>query len=661
VDPLLSTQIGEFIVEERIGAGGMGVVYRASHPLIGKQVAIKVLRPELVSEQQVERLLIEGRAVNAIRHPGIIDIFGFGTLPDGRPYIIMELLRGYSLSALIRQSGRLDAGTTVRILDEMLAALGAAHRAGVVHRDLKPGNVFMAEAADGTHAVKLVDFGIAKLVQSQEGPTTLEGTLLGTPEFMAPEQIRGAPSSPSMDLYAVGIIAFQMLTGERPFKGEPFQVLFAHVEQPPPAPSSRARDIPPELDTLVLQLLAKDPALRLPSADAVRQALRRVPGAGLQPRTLTPGQPVPAYVPAPLTAVTEREPQTTQAATLRPPPGQERRPQWAAGLVLLAGLAGAGGAWRFWREETAQAPAEVATMTGQVRAEPLPPRTLQKVPEGSKPVVPSSEEARPSEQKHHAEPSVKAAAESGSLVAPASLPSSSGSNEEVDKPSAPEGSALKPPQASPPVPSPAPALKKASSLAAPMKESAQLPKAQLSSAQAQAQLQEQMQRLEDVRSKHSKLQERGAANSEITAELGWLTRLAGNLQSTTPFDPEAFKRLRDGITKVEAALDSQVPDKPARVNPGAERQSAGPQQAASPSSSESGERFRQGQLVRIIDAELELGKRAGGAAPDSTALEQLRQLRDYAERMKTDEERKRSSVEFKAWVSRYLPGWKPPR
>jgi|SRR5215217_334826 len=330
IDTLLGAQVGEFIVEERIGSGGMGVVYRATHPLIGKQVAIKVLRAEFVSQQQVERLLIEARAVNAIRHPGIIDIFGFGTLPDGRPYIIMELLRGDSLSAFIRRHGRLDVDTTVWILDQMMGALGAAHRTGIVHRDLKPGNVFLAEPLDGgPRSVKLVDFGIAKLVRSHDGPTTLEGSTLGTPEFMAPEQIRGEEVSAATDLYAVGVMAFQMLTGARPFQGEPFQILFAHVEHPPPVPSSRVPSIPPELDTLVLHLLAKDPALRPESAEAVRQALRRAPSP-----MAPPGRPSPTGRP--------EEPEAKTVSHRRPTPPRPVRGRWgwAVGASALAGLGG---------------------------------------------------------------------------------------------------------------------------------------------------------------------------------------------------------------------------------------------------------------------------------------------------------------------------------
>ncbi|RKH36225.1 serine/threonine-protein kinase, partial [Corallococcus sicarius] len=274
VDPLVSTQLGEFVIQERIGSGGMGVVYRAVHPLIGKQAAIKVLRAELMSPEQAQRLLVEARAVNAIRHPGILDIFNFGTLPDGRPYVVMELLQGRPLADVLRAQGRLDVAMTVWMMDQMLSALGAAHRAGVVHRDLKPANVFLVELPDAAPTLKLVDFGIAKVLQSNAGLTQTDGSVLGTPEFMAPEQIRGGTIGPATDLYAVGIMTFQMLTGARPFQGENVQVMFAHVEQAPPRPSSKVEGIPPALDALVLQLLEKDPARRPASAEAVRQQLQ---------------------------------------------------------------------------------------------------------------------------------------------------------------------------------------------------------------------------------------------------------------------------------------------------------------------------------------------------------------------------------------------------
>ncbi|RKI43594.1 serine/threonine protein kinase [Corallococcus sp. AB004] len=371
VDPLLSSQIGDFTVEERIGEGGMGVVYRATHSLIGKQAAIKVLRAELVSPRVHERLLVEARAVNAIRHPGIIDIFGFGKLPDGRPYIVMELLEGRPLSELMSDQKRLDVPTVLWVLEHVLGALGAAHRAGVVHRDLKPANVFMVEPPSAAPTIKLVDFGIAKLVENRESPTTMDGSVLGTPEFMAPEQIRGGTVGPATDLYALGIMAFQMLTGVRPFQGDPVQVLFAQVDKVPPLPSSRAEGIPPELDTLVLQLLAKDPALRPPSAEAVQQQLLRVP---TESRTQTFARPPglktkvptqrPAPVPkpavarvatrAPVVSVADAEDSGTE--TLQSIRRTPFRGWMLGGAALLAGLGT--GAWWLSRPAT---PAAAAT------------------------------------------------------------------------------------------------------------------------------------------------------------------------------------------------------------------------------------------------------------------------------------------------------------
>ncbi|WP_342377588.1 protein kinase [Myxococcus stipitatus] len=378
-DALISTLVNDFVIEERIGEGGMGVVYRATHPLIGKQVAIKVLRSELVTRQQVDRLLIEARAVNAIRHPGIIDIFGFGQLPDGRPYIIMELLRGQSLSSAIQQRSRLNPNTAVWILDQMLSALGAAHSAGVVHRDLKPGNVFLADALDGSRVVKLVDFGIAKLVREQAGPATVTGAILGTPEYMSPEQIRGNTISAATDLYAVGVIAFQMLTGERPFKGDQLQVLFAHVEQPPPLPSSLVPDIPSELDALVLRLLAKSPSQRPESADAVRQALKQIP-----PSRLPPLDTEPTDVLMPLRW--EGGTKSTASQIRLNLPGTRRR-HWAlaVGVVLLSTAAAT--AFLLWpRPHTAETPPE--PIAQQVAPIPLEEPLARPTPIVSQPQAP---------------------------------------------------------------------------------------------------------------------------------------------------------------------------------------------------------------------------------------------------------------------------------
>ncbi|CAM3228464.1 protein kinase [Corallococcus sp. ZKHCc1 1396] len=336
-DSLLGTQVGEFVIQERIGAGGMGVVYRAVHPLIGKQAAIKVMRLELVSPQQIQRLLVEARSVNAVRHQGIIDIFGFGILPDERPYVTMELLQGCPLSDFVRAKHRMPLESAVWVMDQMLAALGAAHAAGVVHRDLKPANVFVVESAGVPTVVKLVDFGIAKLLESCESPLTSEGSIIGTPEYMSPEQVRGTSVGPPTDLYAVGVMLFQMLTGVRPFQGESLQVMFAHVNQPPPVPSSLIPGLPPELDALVLQLLAKEPGARPASAEVVRERLKRIP------LRATPHAPsVPSRDAPPVEAATGSD--TITAASqegFKPSRASRRHAAWVGGSLMLLGLGAA--------------------------------------------------------------------------------------------------------------------------------------------------------------------------------------------------------------------------------------------------------------------------------------------------------------------------------
>ncbi len=283
-DPLIGAHLGEYWVQSRIGAGGMGIVYKAVQPVIGRPVAIKVLKPELASDpEQVQRLLSEARAVNAIRHRGIIDVVGFGRFRN-QQYMVMEYLEGRGLEVLIAERAPLPVPRALDIFDEVLAALEAAHIAGFIHRDLKPSNIFLAEQAGGGQFVKLLDFGLAK----QGTPRTLTAqtrinTMVGTPDYMAPEQARGQPIGPTADLYAAGVVLFEMLTGQLPFEAaSAMEMVMRHIEHPPPLPSSRNPAVPPVLDALVMTLLQKDPNLRPRSAEDARaqlEDLRRTPGA----------------------------------------------------------------------------------------------------------------------------------------------------------------------------------------------------------------------------------------------------------------------------------------------------------------------------------------------------------------------------------------------
>ncbi len=298
-DPLIGLKLGEYELRQRIGVGGMGLVYDGIQPLIGKRVAVKVLRPELAAaEEQVARLLAEARAVNAIRHRGIVDIFGFGQVPDGRQYIIMEYLEGIALDAHLAERGRLSVTEALDILDEVLSALGAAHGAGVVHRDLKPSNIFLVLQPDGSRYVKLLDFGLAKMgLPTGRTAQTRTDMVVGTPEYMAPEQARGQPVGPMTDLYALGVVAFEMVTGRLPFTGtSPVDLLMKHVDARPPRPSEFVPELSPALDAFILQMLTKDPEARPGSAESLRRQLQRL----RETLTQAAQSPKPAPVPEPV-------------------------------------------------------------------------------------------------------------------------------------------------------------------------------------------------------------------------------------------------------------------------------------------------------------------------------------------------------------------------
>jgi len=330
-DPLIGLKIGEYELRQRIGVGGMGLVYDGIQPLIGKRVAVKVLRPELAAaSEQVARLLAEARAVNAIRHRGIIDIFGFGQVPDGRQYIVMEYLEGQALDAYLVDKGKLSVSETLDILDEVLSALGAAHGAGVVHRDLKPSNIFLVRQPDGSRYVKLLDFGLAKQGQGPTGRTAQTRTdmVVGTPEYMAPEQARGQPVGPMTDIYALGVVSFEMVTGRLPFTaGSPVDMLLKHVDAQPPRPSDFVPELSASLDAFILQMLTKDPEVRPGSAEALRRQLLRLRESLQKAAT--------ARVPE-----VEARPAAQPVAPLPapPPPAQPLQPEPSTDVVPKAGM-----------------------------------------------------------------------------------------------------------------------------------------------------------------------------------------------------------------------------------------------------------------------------------------------------------------------------------
>src|SRR5215470_3429247 len=260
----------------------MGAGYLGQHVVIGRLAAIKVLLPELsVNPEMVARIFNEARMTALIKHPGLVDIYDFGQLPDGRAYMIMEYLEGETLASLIARQRRLPIEIALGVARQVAAAVGAAHAKGIVHRDLKPDNVFIVpdeEAALGVRA-RILDFGIAKLapelVADSGGLRTRTGSILGTPVYMSPEQCRGTGHVDARsDIYALGCILFEMVTGRRLFAYEGMgEILGAHLHTAPDRPSAVEPSLPPWLDAVILRTLAKSPDERFQSMEDLAAVL----------------------------------------------------------------------------------------------------------------------------------------------------------------------------------------------------------------------------------------------------------------------------------------------------------------------------------------------------------------------------------------------------
>ncbi|MFL5347083.1 MAG: serine/threonine-protein kinase [Hyalangium sp.] len=267
---------GEYVLQAVLGAGGHGTVYEAEHRILGRRAALKVLHSHLSNKgEMLQRFVREAQVVNQIRHPNIVNIYDFGLLPDGSPYYVMELLPSRTLGHLLQERGRLAPDRALEFLEPVCTALEAAHRAGVVHRDLKASNVAIVSEALPPQ-VKLLDFGIAKILHPEPGEPglTTDGERLGTPHAMAPEQIRGGVIGPGTDIYALGVLLYRMLTGQHPFQSENrLEVERMHLEDPPPRPSARA-PVSPAVDAVVLRCLEKEAHRRFPTVAAVVSALR---------------------------------------------------------------------------------------------------------------------------------------------------------------------------------------------------------------------------------------------------------------------------------------------------------------------------------------------------------------------------------------------------
>jgi len=297
---LVGTKIDGFAIEGVVGGGAFGTVYRGRQVGLDREVALKVPTFEIAADPiMARRFAREARAAARIDHPGVVSIYAVGELSDGRPYLAMQLLEGQPLDRILND-GPLPVVRALGIARQIASALSETHAADVVHRDLKPTNIMWRRDRNGDDRITLVDFGIAVCKPGNADATRLtSGGLIGTPHYMSPEQAHGEVVDARADLYALGCLLFELVTGSTPFEGSGFEVLLAHLGRPAPRPSERNADIPENLDRLVLSLMAKKPDERIPTADAVveliddtldaleGQALRDDPPAAPRPKRKT--------------------------------------------------------------------------------------------------------------------------------------------------------------------------------------------------------------------------------------------------------------------------------------------------------------------------------------------------------------------------------------
>ncbi len=372
--PIGKVLAGKYRIEGFLTQGGMGAVYRGTHEMLGRKVAIKLIKPELVtSSEVVERFLREARSASQLHHTNIVATYDLGQAEDGTLYIAMELVDGESLKEVIKASGAMEPERIVRLGKGIAAALALAHRRNIVHRDLKPQNIVVCSDEDGNEIPKLLDFGIAKTFETDQAALTATGMVIGTPQYMAPEQAQDVDAR--TDLYALGIILYEMIGGHVPFRDTSVPALLVkHMQAVPPPLKDLRADTPPGLEAIVLRCLEKDPARRFPTADAISEALDKaldpvfaaetaLSAAGAAAETLAaPSPPPPSSPPAPLAQpeagrdVTRPPVPVAPPATGAPTPAARGRGGLALGIVaavllllLVAGFFGS----RFFSGERA--------------------------------------------------------------------------------------------------------------------------------------------------------------------------------------------------------------------------------------------------------------------------------------------------------------------
>ena len=346
-DPMIGRQIiGQYVIRRKLGEGGMGAVYVADQPSVGRTAVIKVLHPQFSRDRNMAaRFEIEAKAAARLTNPHIVAIYNYGDIGDGTLFLAMEHLEGRSLDEAITGSGRMAPARAVRIAAQVCDALAEAHRAGIVHRDLKPSNIMLVRRGRETDFAKVLDFGIAKL----EGVRmTATGAVFGTPQYMSPEQLRGETIDGRSDIYSLAVIVFEMLSGQLPFRSStPAGFMHKHISEPPPRfrTLDPQLEVPPALEAAVQRALAKDPGARPQTAEAFAEEMEAAVGRALAVASPDGIAPIPTVSPV--------GPATQRGRVVK------MRVAWALGGVLAAG--GVGAAVLLHRSPPQQPPAVVQT------------------------------------------------------------------------------------------------------------------------------------------------------------------------------------------------------------------------------------------------------------------------------------------------------------
>ena len=346
-DPLIGQTLDKYKVIKQIGEGGMGLVYEGLHTVIEKRVAIKLLREDFSSKPDVvTRFRQEAKSASRIGHENIVDISDFGETPTGASYFIMEFLEGEDLANVLSRDGVLAVERAIHIASQCCRALGAAHSKGIVHRDMKPENIFLVSRGGTTDFVKIVDFGIAKMsdIETDGEPgrkLTKTGMIFGTPEYMSPEQAAGKQLDHRVDVYAMGVILYECITGTVPFLGDTFMgILTQHMFEEPPAllDANPHVECPSELEMVIYKALAKDPEDRYQDMFELLEAIEEAAEGRVAKSTLRGhGDPVKATKRSPRSIRPVRGTQAGEAAS-------KNRLPWIFAILLLMVVAG-GGAW----------------------------------------------------------------------------------------------------------------------------------------------------------------------------------------------------------------------------------------------------------------------------------------------------------------------------